>query len=170
MWVTKSNSYVNQNEYFRFQGQEGATYDFAANSYYTPDGIVITDNLGKIIALTYNDADDASAITLLTGFVAPYSGIYYMTIGFDRSIYDSSGRIVIGEDLDTATKTDSVPVFVNQLPTGEIKIDGTAKQDETLTVSSSLVDEDGLGDFEYQWLRDGGVIKSAIKFPTRYIQ
>ena len=50
---------------------------------------------------------------------------------------------------------------VNDTPTGSITISGTAREDEQLTASSTLEDEDGLGTLSYQWLRDGSDISGA---------
>jgi len=161
-----SYSSYNSEKYsvFSFQGKAGATYDFGAESCYTPDIIVITNNLGKAIGLTYDDTVGAisSEKAFLFGFVAPYSGTYYVAITLDQSYSDKSGGFFIGEDLDTANNIDATtPTFVNHLPTGEIKISGTAKQDESLTVASKLADEDSLGDYEYQWLSNGVEITDA---------
>ncbi len=47
----------------------------------------------------------------------------------------------------------------NAPPTGEITIVGSAVEGETLSVDiSTLADADGLGTFNYQWLRNGEVI------------
>ncbi len=51
----------------------------------------------------------------------------------------------------TSDPTDAV-TNVNDLPTGEVTITGTAREDQTLTaVTSALADEDDLGTFSYQW-------------------
>ena len=50
---------------------------------------------------------------------------------------------------------------VNDMPTGAVIITGTAKQNETLTVSNFLADVDGIGVINYQWLRDGVIITGA---------
>ncbi len=51
---------------------------------------------------------------------------------------------------------------INDAPTGEVTIDGTATQGETLTANTSgVADPDGLGSFSYQWARDGAVISGA---------
>ncbi|WP_193067544.1 hypothetical protein, partial [Halomonas sp. 3D7M] len=44
---------------------------------------------------------------------------------------------------------------VNDAPIGVVTISGDAVEDQTLTVSNTLADEDGLGTVTYQWLRDG---------------
>ena len=54
-------------------------------------------------------------------------------------------------------------LHVNQAPTGNITIAGTAKQGQTLTVKNTLADEDGLGDFSFQWLGNGAEIIGATK-------
>ncbi|MCG8002760.1 MAG: cadherin domain-containing protein [Candidatus Thiodiazotropha lotti] len=50
---------------------------------------------------------------------------------------------------------------VNDAPTGSVTISGTPTEDETLTASNSLADEDGLGAISYQWQRDGVDITGA---------
>ena len=51
---------------------------------------------------------------------------------------------------------------VNDLPTGEVIINGTPVRNETLTAeTSSIVDEDGLGAFSYQWQRSSSNISGA---------
>lgn len=45
---------------------------------------------------------------------------------------------------------------VNNAPTGQVTVSGTARQGSTLTVDATTVrDDDGLGDFAFVWLRDG---------------
>ena len=44
---------------------------------------------------------------------------------------------------------------VNDAPTGSVTITGTPTEDQTLTASNTLADEDGLGTITYQWQRDG---------------
>ncbi|WP_299417847.1 DUF4214 domain-containing protein [uncultured Sulfitobacter sp.] len=41
---------------------------------------------------------------------------------------------------------------VNSAPTGSVSIEGTPRVGETLTVASTLMDEDGLGELKYQWV------------------
>ena len=44
---------------------------------------------------------------------------------------------------------------VNDAPTGSVTISGTPTEDQILTASNTLADEDGLGTISYQWQRDG---------------
>ncbi len=68
-------------------------------------------------------------------------------------------------DLDNETSTATVTITVNAvnvLPVGIPNITGTAIEDATLTVDiSGISDADGLGAFNYQWLRDGAAIGGA---------
>ena len=50
---------------------------------------------------------------------------------------------------------------VNDAPTGSVLIAGTVKQGEVLTASNSLVDVDGLGFINYQWLNESSPISGA---------
>jgi hypothetical protein len=51
---------------------------------------------------------------------------------------------------------------VNDLPTGDVVVNGTPSEGETLTAdTSALSDEDGLGEYSYQWQRDGSDITGA---------
>ena len=50
----------------------------------------------------------------------------------------------------------------NDAPVGLPTISGTLTEDQTLTVDASgISDEDGLGSFSYQWLRNGSAISGA---------
>jgi uncharacterized delta-60 repeat protein len=75
---------------------------------------------------------------------------------FAAARYNSNGA------LDTTFGLESAELpFSNTSPTGGVKILGIAKQDEVLSVKSTLADDDGLGDFEYQWLGNGYEIYGA---------
>jgi VCBS repeat-containing protein len=65
----------------------------------------------------------------------------------------------------TAESVTSAPTAavenVNDPPAGAVTISGTAREDETLTASHDLTDDDGLGQVSWQWLRDGTEIAGA---------
>ncbi len=62
----------------------------------------------------------------------------------------------------TDTQTFVITVAdVNDEATGGISISGEAKQGETLRVESTIEDADGLGEFTYQWMRNGVLITGA---------
>ncbi len=50
---------------------------------------------------------------------------------------------------------------LNDAPTGTVTISGIATEDQTLTASNTLADEDGVGTISYQWQRDGVGIGGA---------
>ncbi len=59
---------------------------------------------------------------------------------------------------------------VNDAPTGEVTISGTATEDQILTASNTLADEDGLGTLSYQWNRDGVAIDGATSETYTLVQ
>ncbi len=63
----------------------------------------------------------------------------------------------------TAAQTFTLTVFnTNSPPLGLPSITGTPTEDQTLTVDvSAISDGDGLGPFNYQWLRNGAAISGA---------
>ena len=65
--------------------------------------------------------------------------------------------------VETITSASSGTIAnVNDAPTGSIAITGALEEKQTLVAdTSSLADEDGLGTFNYQWLRDGTAIAGA---------
>jgi hypothetical protein len=64
---------------------------------------------------------------------------------------------------ESKTSTASTAVLnVNDAPTGSVTIGGgTVTQGQTLTVSHSLADLDGMGTVSYQWMADGNPISGA---------
>ena len=64
--------------------------------------------------------------------------------------------------LSSANVSPSMEVLFNFVPTGEVVLNGTATEGESLTADASAIgDADGLGVFSYQWLRDGAEISGA---------
>lgn len=52
---------------------------------------------------------------------------------------------------------------INDLPTGSVSIVGKPTQGQTLSLTNSIADLDGLGKLSYQWLSDGTAISGATK-------
>jgi len=69
----------------------------------------------------------------------------------------------------TSAATGAV-VNVNDVPSGTVVIVGEAKEDEVLTASNDLLDEDGLGEFGYQWKRGGDSISGATASSYTLVQ
>jgi uncharacterized delta-60 repeat protein len=94
------------------------------------DGVDLTGETGS--TLTVTQAHVGKAITVAASYVDL----------FGRAEAVSSGAT-------------SLVANTNDLPTGTVTITGTAAQGQTLTVSNSLADIDGLGTITYQWRADG---------------
>ncbi|MDH3209578.1 MAG: cadherin-like domain-containing protein, partial [Burkholderiaceae bacterium] len=64
---------------------------------------------------------------------------------------------------ESVTSVQTTPVVnVNDAPSGLPTINGTVTEDQTLTANTAgISDDDGLGAFSFQWLRNGGVIGGA---------
>jgi len=56
-----------------------------------------------------------------------------------------------GSSSDSTTPITPTPTIENSSPTGTLAITGVAKVDEILTLTNTLADIDGLGEFNYQW-------------------
>ncbi|MDA9020119.1 Ig-like domain-containing protein, partial [Flavimaricola sp.] len=70
----------------------------------------------------------------------------------------------------SSTPTASV-VNVNDLPVGEVLIEGNVQEDQELTANArGISDEDGVGQFSYQWLRDGVAIAGATEQTYQLVQ
>ncbi|MFH1217245.1 MAG: Ig-like domain-containing protein [Pseudomonadota bacterium] len=67
-----------------------------------------------------------------------------------------------GGTAESMTSNGTSPVAnVNDTPTGSVTISGTATEDQTLTATNTIADNDGLGVISYQWQRDGVDIAGA---------
>ncbi len=66
-----------------------------------------------------------------------------------------------GTTQTVASAPTSATINVNDAPTGTVSIGGTAEQGQTLNVSNTLADLDGMGTVSYQWLADGQAIAGA---------
>jgi Ca2+-binding RTX toxin-like protein len=81
----------------------------------------------------------------------------YFVVLPSGSFKDLAGNNYAG----TSTYDFTTLALPNQLPTGSVAIRGVSKQGQTLTVSHTLKDADGLGVVTYQWKADGAAISGA---------
>ncbi len=64
--------------------------------------------------------------------------------------------------LESVSSTGVGPIAnVNDVPTGTVSIAGVATEDQILTASNTLSDDDGMGTVSYQWQRGGSNIAGA---------
>lgn len=83
---------------------------------------------------------------------------------FTVAIYESNMDAALGKPaLLTSQFTIIDDDGPNTPPTGTVTISGTAEEDQTLTASNELADEDGLGPISYQWQRDGVDVAGATE-------
>jgi Ca2+-binding RTX toxin-like protein len=112
------------------------------------DDVAIAGATTKTLTLT--QAQVGKIITVEASYALPTT----VTPGYtgDPLVYDA-----------VSSEATAAVVNVNDLPTGQVTIRGSAVQGETLTaVTSTLADLDGLGTLSYQWLADGTPISGAI--------
>ena len=67
-----------------------------------------------------------------------------------------------GGVLETVTSDETAEVGnINDSPSGSVSIDGTAEENQVLSVVNNFSDEDGIGSLNYQWYADGNAITGA---------
>lgn len=81
---------------------------------------------------------------------------YWMIVMLSWTLLGCGGG---GEDV--ASEPVTPPVSSNSSPTGAVQIVGTAQVGQVLTATITLADADGLGAFQYQWLRNAQPIANA---------
>ncbi|MCP5381639.1 MAG: M10 family metallopeptidase C-terminal domain-containing protein [Kordiimonadaceae bacterium] len=121
------------------------------------------DGLGTI---SYQWKRDGSAISGATS--STYTLVQAdvgAAITVTASYTDGEGTAESVTSSPTSTVTN-----VNDAPTGSVTISGTAAEDEVLTASNTLADEDGLGTISYQWKRDGSAISGATSSTYTLVQ
>lgn len=122
-----SESYALLRDTFVWTGQEGATYDIFSHSFFDPFLIQVYDNLGNVIGIDTNGTGDTYGSDYVWDFVAPYSGIYYVSAGWDQGLADAHKFVMLSiyEDIDTVIK-----IAPNQKVTG-------SSESETFNESAS---------------------------------
>ena len=92
------------------------------------------------------------------------NGTYTYTPNANENGSDSF-NVTVSDGKVTSSQTVAVIInAVNDAPAGSVTVSGTATQGETLTaVTSTISDEDGLGDFSYQWFAGDVAITNATE-------
>ncbi|MBB1272598.1 putative Ig domain-containing protein [Psychromonas sp. SR45-3] len=124
---------------------------------------------------TFSDVDSGDSISYSTQLVG---GAALPTwLSFDSNTRTFSGtpsnddigtlsiEVIANDGHGGTPATDNFNLVIassNDLPTGILTITGSAVEDQVLTINTdSLADDDGLGAFSYQWLRDSVAISGA---------
>jgi len=122
--------------------------------------IVLKNSIGTVIA-TYDAASSPNlSITGNTLTINPSSDLAFSTRYIvelaSGSVKDLSGNVYSG-----ASGYEFTTTAPNSLPTGSVTITGKAEQNQTLIVSNSLADSDGLGVISNQWFSNDVAISGA---------
>ena len=113
------------------------------------------DGLGE---LSYQWLADGQAIQ---GAVGTMLQLDQALVGKRISVIISYTDSYGSQESVTSEPTVAGVANINDAPTGTVSIVGVAREDSSLSVQVQLADEDGLGDFQYQWLADGTPISNA---------
>ena len=101
------------------------------------DGADIKDATGATYKLTADDAGHKISV---------------------KAEYQDNGKHAEAPTSDATEIPQDTP---NHAPTGSVTISGMAQAGQTLHAGNTLADEDGMGQVNYQWLRDGKEISGA---------
>jgi hypothetical protein len=145
--------------------------EYLAND--APTGTVTitgTPTQGQVLTAsnTLDDIDGLGTITYQwkadgTNIADATSSTYTLTqaqVGKAITVLASYTDLLGAAESKVSSATTAV-ANINDLPTGSVSIAGTPTQGQTLTVSNTLVDVDGLGTITYQWRADGANISGA---------
>jgi len=112
------------------------------------------DGLGSFKYQWYRDGMAISGATNESYTLA------YIDVGTDIMVAIDFTDALGAAELSVSNVISNI-AHVNHPVSGTVVISGDALEDSTLTLTQDLADADGLGDFNYQWLRDGVIISGA---------
>lgn len=143
-----------------------------ANTAPTGSVTISGDTVERAVLQASNDLQDADGLGLITyqwrrdginiqgASIESYQLVQAdvgKTISVQARYFDGSGNLETVLSAPTSVVTN-----VSNMPTGSVTITGTPAVEETLLGAFDLQDFDGLGDFFYQWQRNGMDIPGAI--------
>ena len=154
------------------------TYLLSATKTNIDEGTTVTfnletTNLEKNTVVPFNFDGDISDNDVIGGlptseFLLNEKGKASLSIAFAKDKTTEGVEnltLTLNDDteqsISVSVNDTSITKIVNHLPTGEVKIQGTAKVGAVLSIANTLKDTDGLGDFNYQWLSAGKAILGA---------
>lgn len=94
---------------YSFNAKEGATYNIISNSEFDPLTRIYDSQGNAIFKNIESDDPGGSSADIILGWIAPYTGTYYIDAGWQQNILSSrsSYSLSINEDVDTAISTDN---------------------------------------------------------------
>ena len=125
-------------------------------------GNIVLKTAAGVTVATYDAASSTNlSVTGSTLTINPTSdlinGTGYKVEFAPGTIKDLAGNSYAG----TTSYNFTTATLVNSTPTGSVTVTGTPTQGQTLTVSNTLADPDGLGVFNYLWQANGVAIPGA---------
>lgn len=107
-WDNQAVSYTSKpyailDSTFQWEGEAGATYDFFSSSFFNPYLIRVYDQHGSVVAVSGSDYSGIYGQKSIFDYVAPYSGTYYASAGWNQGNAESHRFVMfsIYEDVDT---------------------------------------------------------------------
>ena len=120
-------------------------------SFTIPDGLFVDPDAGDTLTFSATRAD-GSALPAWLAFdsaTRTFSGTPANgdvgSFSLKVTATDTAGASATSNAFNLAV------LFVNSAPTGTVSVNGTATQNQVLTATNTLADEDGLGTISYQW-------------------
>jgi hypothetical protein len=99
--VFESGDKVFLNDLYSFIGTAGIPYDILSYSARDPSMIQVYDNFGNVIAVDLEmDGSNGNGSDLINDFIAPYSGIYYISAGWNPLPSNPSVSLSVYADLN----------------------------------------------------------------------
>lgn len=118
-YYSTSRSYAILFDTFKWTATEGATYDIVSKSYFDPFVVLVYDALGNVVKTGEASYEGSYGTDWVWGFVAPYTGTFYVSASWNQGTYFKNVAIGIYEDIDTAY---SVPVNPGQSQTSVLDV------------------------------------------------
>ncbi|RZS55028.1 hypothetical protein, partial [Sphaerotilus mobilis] len=156
------------------ESKTSAATSVVANINDLPTGSVTisgTATQGQMLTAMNNLADNDGLGTISYQWFANDIAIDGATGESYRLTQDQVGKVITvrasytdgGSTAESKTSAaTSVVANINDLPSGNVTISGTATQGQILTATNNLSDLDGLGTISYQWLANDIAIDGAI--------
>lgn len=108
-YFSTSRSYAILYDDFKWDATEGATYDIMSYSYFDPFIVLVYDSFGNVIKTGESRYEGSYGSDWVWGFVAPYTGTFYVSASWDQGSYHKYVSLDIYEDIDTAKVKPIVP-------------------------------------------------------------
>ena len=122
----------------------------------SPELIEVMTPEGGSVVITWFQGAEAKVVSNDFEYIVLQDDVD-KSISIEALFYDTSGKLH-----SVAAQTIQPILNVNDAPTGQVKVTGEMISGETLVAdASNIKDEDGLGNFSYQWLRNGVDIDGA---------